>query len=76
MFGFGIGKIIVLAAIIAAVWYGYRFVNRLDQNRKREAEKSKLEKTETINKMVKCPSCGTYAVDSGAARCGVCGSPY
>jgi hypothetical protein len=76
MFGFGIGKLIVLAAIVAAVWYGYKFVNRLDQKRKREAAESKSQNTETIDKMVKCSSCGTYAVDTGAAQCGECGSPY
>lgn len=76
MFGFGIGKIIVLAAIVAAVWYGFKFLNRLNQNRARAAAENKSQKTESIDKMIKCSACGTYAVDTGATRCGACGTPY
>jgi uncharacterized protein len=34
MFGFSIQKLLVLAAVIGAVWYGFKFLSRLDQARK------------------------------------------
>ncbi len=34
MFGFSIQKLLVLAAIIGAVWYGFKFLSRFDQARK------------------------------------------
>ena len=37
MFGFSIQKLLVLAAIIGAVWYGFKFLSRLDQARKTDA---------------------------------------
>lgn len=38
MFGLpSIQKLIVLAAVVAAVWYGFKFLGRLQQARKEEA---------------------------------------
>ena len=36
MFGFSVQKLLLLAAIIGAVWYGFKLVGRLDQARKAE----------------------------------------
>jgi hypothetical protein len=38
MFGFSIQKLLVLAAVIGAVWYGFKFVGRLQQARDSEAK--------------------------------------
>ena len=38
MFGFSIQKLLVLAAIIGAVWYAFKFVGRLQQARDAEAK--------------------------------------
>ena len=38
MFGFSIQKLLVLASIIGAVWYGFKLVGRLDQNRRAGAQ--------------------------------------
>lgn len=38
MFGFSIQKLLILAAIIGAVWYGFKFVGRLQQARDAEAK--------------------------------------
>lgn len=35
MFGFGIQKLLVLALLIGAVWYGFKFFGRLDESRRR-----------------------------------------
>ena len=34
MFGFSLQKLLVLAAVIALVWYGFKFVGRLQDHRK------------------------------------------
>jgi hypothetical protein len=33
---FSVSKLMVLAAILAAVWYGFRLIGRLDEARKRK----------------------------------------
>ncbi len=38
MLGFSIQKLLVLASIIAAVWYGFKLVGRLDQTRRTGAQ--------------------------------------
>ena len=38
MFGFSLQKLLVLAAIVAAVWYGFQWLSRLDRQRKAERE--------------------------------------
>ena len=38
MFGFSIQKLILLAAVVAAVWYGFKFLGRLQETRKAEAK--------------------------------------
>lgn len=38
MLGFSIQKLLVLAGVIAAVWYGFKFIGRLQQARDAEAK--------------------------------------
>jgi len=38
MFGFSIQKLLVLAAIIGAVWYAFKFIGRMQQVRDAEAK--------------------------------------
>jgi uncharacterized protein len=76
MFGFGLGKLVVLALIVAAVWYGFKFVGRLDRQRKRKLKEDRKEAADSIDEMEKCPVCGTYVVAGSAADCGRPGCPY
>lgn len=78
MFGFGFGKLIVLAAVVAAVWYGFKLVTRLDQERKRRhtLREKQRQGTESVGKMEKCAVCGTYVVAATAGDCGRDGCPY
>ena len=34
MLGFGLGKLIVLVAVVVGVWYGFKLVSRLERERK------------------------------------------
>ncbi len=38
MFGFSLTKLLVLLAVVGAVWYGFKMVGRLDAARKAEAK--------------------------------------
>ncbi|MGD8809992.1 MAG: hypothetical protein PVG24_10330 [Gammaproteobacteria bacterium] len=76
MFGFGFGKLLVLAAIVALVWYGFKFVGRMDRQRKRKVEEDKKKSADSIGEMEKCRVCGTYVVAGRAENCGRQGCPY
>ena len=38
MLGFSLSKLLVLATILGAIWYGFRLIGRLDQARKRTVD--------------------------------------
>ena len=86
MFGLpSIQKLIVLAAVVAAVWYGFKFLGRLQQTRKAEAKlregkggeparKSEAPKKDDaggqVEDLVQCPSCGAYVRAGSTCSCG------
>jgi ribosomal protein L32 len=76
MFGIGFGKLLLLVAIVVAVWYAFKFVGRLDRKRKRELADKKKTDADSIGKMDQCPTCGTYVVADRAQNCGREGCPY
>ncbi len=81
MFGFSISKLMVLAGIVAAVWYGFKFVGRLEQARKDAAKTAKTTASggaaasaksaapRDVEEMVSCPICGDYVAAQGASAC-------
>ena len=74
---FGFGKILVLAVIIAAVWYGFKFVGRLQAKRQEEVKDARREDvSKNAGDMVKCSQCAAYVVAGGAANCGESECPY
>lgn len=83
MLGFGIGKLLVLAAIIAAVWYGFKFISRMqevERDRQRVGSKKRPRrgagKPETVEDTVQCPVCEAYVVAKSAAPCERKDCPY
>ena len=76
MFGFGPIKLIVLVAVIVAVWYGFKLISRLERQRKRRLKEQRQQDTESVDKMEKCPVCDTYVVAAAARDCGREGCPY
>ena len=88
MFGFSLYKLLVLAAILGAVWYGFKFIGRLDQRRKRalktrrEGANGETAGGETAGgvaraeEMVQCPVCQAYVAARGAGNCGREDCPY
>jgi len=74
MFGFSPLKIIVLLAIIAAVWYGFKVFARGKPAKKVEND-APAEKDEGAVDMEACAVCGDY-VPAGASACGKDDCPY
>ena len=75
-----INKLLLTAAIILVIWYGFKWVGRLDRARKKKALKgngampdSPTAQAETL---VKCPVCGTYVSPGGPEPCGREDCPY
>ena len=91
MFGLSLQKLIVLAAVIAAIWYGFKWIGRAQRIRDGERKsgersfgerlrKSMREKTgtadaEIVEETEKCPVCGAY-VPVGGSACGKQDCPY
>ena len=70
MFGISFAKILLVAAVIAAVWYGFKYLSRKAD--KDEAEDKRAAKpgrdaapgrggeTQAVEDMVRCAVCGAY----------------
>jgi uncharacterized protein len=73
MFGGPLGKLLVLIAVIAAVWYGYKYVERINELRAAHRRRAPRAKTRALEAedMAKCRVCGTYV----AADAGGCDKP-
>lgn len=86
MFGLSLAKLIVLAGIVLAVWYGFKFLNRIQAVREAEARRRATdgrgarrmarEDGREIEDMVKCRVCGAYVPARGTAACAQAGCPY
>ncbi len=91
MLGFSIQKLLFTAAIIVAVWYGFKWVGRMQVKRDAEA-KAKLRReasgaasgdssgasgaTGDTEEMVECDACGAFVAARGAKSCGRDDCPY
>ena len=58
MFGLSVAKLLLVAAVIAAIWYGLRAYRAWEA--KRLAEEKRRDRQTGAETMVKCPVCGTY----------------
>jgi hypothetical protein len=85
MLGIGLGKLFLLVLLILVIWYGFKYVNRVEEIRRtlkraaREAaSRSAARRTPTLKAedMVKCRSCGVYVTVTGATNCGRADCPW
>ena len=58
MFGLSFAKILLIAIVIAVVWYGLRLYREKEAARIAEAKRRDLQTG--AEAMVKCPVCGAY----------------
>ncbi|MEM7225289.1 MAG: hypothetical protein AAF495_20090 [Pseudomonadota bacterium] len=92
MLGFSLQKILLLVAIISAVWYGFKLVSRMQEARDgttRQKRTSAWRKPDFIKRatgrptakdepedMVQCPTCKSYVAARGVQNCGRADCPY
>ncbi len=76
MLGLSLGKFLLLVALIALIWYGFRYVNRVEAIRRALREELKRRqappKSTRIDAedLVKCAQCGSYVAARSTANCG------
>ena len=82
MFGFpSFSKILILIAIISAIWFAFRLLGQLDRQRRDVARKEKERgraqgpTPRQVDDMVRCDVCGTF-VARGSKGCGKPGCPF
>ncbi|MBL8707352.1 MAG: hypothetical protein JNM30_21060 [Rhodospirillales bacterium] len=73
MFGLSATKLLLLALVIAAVWYGYKHLTGSDAAKdkvgaKPDADPVPGSEPGAIEDMVRCPACGAYRA-SGIPAC-------
>ncbi len=66
MFGLSLSKILLLVLVVAAVWYGFKWVKRMQV--KRDAAGGPARPAAPGTDLSACPACGTY-VAAGVAQC-------
>lgn len=91
MIDMSIGKLLVLALIVLAVWYGFKYVSRVEalrQNRRAAAQRgggniggghvggSGRAAAKPVEDLVKCQRCGAFVAAEGTANCGKPGCPW
>lgn len=75
---FSIPKLLVLIAIIAAVWWGFKMFGRNFQQGRDEMKKTARRKPDTTDSvsMEQCEMCGDFVAKDGATNCGDDDCPY
>jgi hypothetical protein len=85
MFGFSLTKILFTVAAIAVIWYGFKWVGRMQDQRERAADRraksarakdSSDAPADAIEDMVACATCGDFVPAKGARACGRDNCPY
>lgn len=87
MFGFSLTKLIVLVAAILAVWYGFRYISRLQYQKEERARlRDKVDRRadgrpatgggRNAEDTALCAACKAYVPAKGAHNCGRPDCPY
>jgi uncharacterized protein len=79
MFGFSLTKLLFTAAVVAAIWYGYKWIGRIQSQR---AAEDKLGGNRprpgpaAVEDMIRCPVCDSFVTAHAAVSCGRDDCPY
>ena len=69
-------KFLLLAAAIAVVWYGFKFVGRLNQQRQQKVDNDEDNTRLGVADTVQCPICDAYVAADSRSDCGKANCPY
>ncbi|MEQ8666336.1 MAG: hypothetical protein RIC16_11495 [Rhodospirillales bacterium] len=88
MFGFSISKLLFTIVAIAAIWYGFKFIKRVQDreddsvSQRRRPGVGSANRTpadrddDDVETMIECRTCGSFVAASGARSCGREDCPY
>jgi len=84
MLGFSIQKLLFTVAVIAAVWYGFKWLGRMKEVRDRQARERLRPDADGApqpgapgtEEMVECGRCGAYVSAAAPRSCGRADCPY
>jgi hypothetical protein len=85
MLGLSLGKLLVLAIIVLVVWYGFKYVHRVEAVRRavlREMDarrgRARPARSATLaaEDLVKCEACGAYVAARGTTPCSRADCPW
>ncbi len=81
-----VGKLLLLIVFILVIWYGFKYVNRIEEIRQsfKRAARAAAARSQgrrgapaiKAEDMVKCSACGVYVTASGASNCGRADCPW
>ncbi|MBF0561442.1 MAG: hypothetical protein HQL37_05350 [Alphaproteobacteria bacterium] len=83
MLGFSLIKLLFTGAVVAALWYGFRYLGRLAEIKADRAmarpetpPPRPAPSPTTIEDLKPCPQCGAYVANGLARACGRVDCPY
>jgi len=82
MFGFSPMKILVTAAIILVIWYGFKWIGRVAEVKERDGASKPSSKKKASDdgkeavELVACKVCGDYVSSAKSVSCGRDDCPY
>jgi hypothetical protein len=86
MLGLSLGKLLLLAILIALVWYGFKYAARVEAirrsvrdevaRRQAGARPGVRPPARSVEDLVKCRQCGAFVAATGATNCGKPGCPW
>jgi uncharacterized protein len=87
MFGFSLGKFLLLAIIVGIFWYGWKYARRVEQLRRALREEMARRRGPSgagaddarslpAEDLVKCSACGAYVPGRSAQSCGRADCPW
>lgn len=83
MFGLSPGKLLFTVLIVAAVWYGFKWLNRYQAQQKKSAKgqgnggnNGSQGGDNPVEDLVACEKCGDYVISDKKSGCGKTGCPY
>ena len=77
MFGLSLSKLILLAIVIAAVWYGFKWIGRVDKMRKEAAARDRVDQKKRAGEADRASTAPMPAASGGAedmVSCRSCGT--
>jgi len=75
MFGMSLGKLLVLALVLAVVWTAFRWLQRTNAIKEAEARRHRVASLGG-EETVRCSRCDVFVVARTAGDCGRVGCPF